>query len=74
MSRGSNVAVSKIAAYAEDPTKFVGAAGGAYNPRLARMGTAAHNRIGAGPNTAMFVVAVIAIIAALLYFNVISLT
>lgn len=74
MSPSSNVAVSKIAAYAEDPTKFVGAVGGAYNPRLARMGTTAHNRIGAGPNMALFVVAVAAVLAALLYFKVISLT
>lgn len=34
MKRSSNVAVSKIAAYAEDPKKFVGSDGGAYNPEL----------------------------------------
>lgn len=73
MKRGSNVAVSKIAAYAEDPSKFVGAAGGAYNKRLASLGTAAHARIGAGPSKAAFVVAVVAVVAALLYFKVVTI-
>lgn len=72
MRKGSNVAVSKIAAYAEDPTKFVGADGGAYNPHLAKLGTAAHGRVGAGPNAVAFVVAVLLIIAALVYFKVVK--
>lgn len=72
MRRSTNVAVSKIAAYAEDPRKFVGAGGGAYNPRLAKMGTAAHSRIGAGPSKGVFVAIVLAAISALLYFKVIT--
>lgn len=73
MRTSSNVAVSKIAAYAEDPDKFVSAGGGAYNPHLTRMGTAAHGRIGAGPSKAKFVIALVVIIAALLYFKVIKI-
>lgn len=73
MSRSSNVAVSKLAAYAEDPAKFVGAAGGAYNPQLAKAGTAAHKRIGAGPSKVAFIIGVAALIAALVYFKVIPL-
>ncbi|MBM5458995.1 hypothetical protein H8F21_15615 [Pseudomonas sp. P66] len=73
MKRESNVAVSKIAAYAEDPGKFVSSAGGAYNPKLARMGTAAHSRIGSGPNKAAFVVAVLVIVSTLLYFKIIEI-
>lgn len=72
MRRSTNVAVSQIAAYAEDPRKFVGAGGGAYNNRLAKMGTAAHSRIGAGPSKGMFITLVILAIAALLYFKVIT--
>lgn len=72
MRRSSNVAVSKIAAYAEDPRKFVGAGGGAYNHRLAKMGTAAHSSIGAGPRKGVFIVIVVVAIAALLYFKVIT--
>lgn len=72
MSKKHSVAVSRIAAYAEDPVKFVRARGGAYNPKLARAGTDAHRRIGAGPNKTWFVIAVIAVLAALRYFQVIS--
>lgn len=41
-----NLAVSKIAAYAEDPSKFIAAKGMPYNALAARIGTASHNRIG----------------------------
>jgi len=73
MRRSSNVAVSKIAAYAEDPKKFVRSDGGAYNPELARMGTTAHRRIGRGPSKAAFVVTVLLVVAALLYFGIIEI-
>ncbi len=73
MRRSTNVAVSKIAAYAEDPRKFIGSGGGAYNQRLAKMGTAAHSRIGAGPSKAVFAAIVLLAIAALLYLKVITL-
>ncbi len=71
MSTGKNLAVSKLAAYAEDPVAFVKVGGGAYNAKAARMGTAAHARIGAGPNKALFIIGLVILIAALLYFKII---
>jgi hypothetical protein len=72
MSKAKNLAVSKLAAYAEDPVAFVKAGGGAYNVKAARMGTAAHARIGAGPNKALFIIGLVIVIAALLYFKIIT--
>jgi hypothetical protein len=70
MKFGRSLAVSKLAAYAEDPVAFVKAGGGAYNAKAARLGTAAHARVGAGPNKALFIIGMIALIAALIYFKI----
>lgn len=71
MSTGRNLAVSKLAAYAEEPDAYVKAGGGAYNAAAARRGTAAHNKIGAGPSKALFIFGVIALLAALIYLKII---
>lgn len=71
MKTGRNLAVSKLAAYAEDPVAFVKAGGGAYNAKAARLGTAAHARIGAGPNKALFIIGMVILIAALIYLKII---
>lgn len=70
--RSSNLAVTKLAAYAEDPSAFIKAGGMPYNAKAAREGTKAHQRIGASPNKFRFILVVAAIIAALLYFDVIK--
>lgn len=72
-TRSSNLAVSKLAAYAEDPAAFIKVDGKAYNPKLAREGTRAHQRIGASPSKGAFIMGVLLVIVALVYFKVIDL-
>jgi hypothetical protein len=71
MRSSRNLAVSKLAAYAEDPVAYVKAGGGAYNAAAARRGTAAHNKIGAGPSKALFIFGLVALIAVLIYLEII---
>ncbi|KIL03059.1 hypothetical protein EGJ28_22010 [Stutzerimonas xanthomarina] len=68
----SSLAVSKLAQYAEDPAGFIKADGKAYNQKAAAAGTKAHQRIGAGPSKAKFLLATALVLAALIYFGVIE--
>jgi len=69
----SNVSVSNLAQYAEDPTAFIKAGGKAYNESAAAAGTKAHQRIGMGPSKAKFLIATGLLLAALVYLRVIGL-
>ncbi|MGP0171107.1 hypothetical protein ACSVIJ_04415 [Pseudomonas sp. NCHU5208] len=72
IQRGSNLAVTKLASYAEDPAAFIKAGGKPYNAKAAREGTKAHQRIGASPSKLRFILLVAAILGALLYLGVIK--
>lgn len=72
MTNPKTLSVSKLAFYAEDPVRFSAARGGSYNVTAAKMGTKAHARIGRGPSKLLFVLAVSALIAALVYFKIVQ--
>lgn len=70
MPTEANIAVSKIAAYAESPDDYIRAGGKAYNAKATRYGNRAHETIGKAPSKLAFLIGAGLLIAALIYFEV----
>ncbi len=65
MKTRQTISVSKLAFYAEDPSRLSAARGKPYNAKAAALGESKHNAIGRAPKKLLYVAAVI--VAVLIY-------